>query len=296
MNSSCSSDELLFKGINASFTRYTLVAGVSVFVRHGGWGFVADPPPFYKKERESLASHVFAGVVLQTYVRTEQQGNFVYEYGVVEVDVKRVDKGSDIAVKDRAFVKYWKKDWTGDKQNPPPDDYGQLEIPKKGDAVQVFVSGDAKAGFDALSPNGFTKDEPKVATRPRSNDRLLQTTADKPTQEDAAQQRTMELQRLTTLSSMQFYTHFALLRKMLNEEWDEETFRRFSWYDGVNLRMMQGYEKQLKDNKKRAPFRKMKNTLHPQVYDDLKPLIRKRRMGQQLTAAEEEKLVGIETL
>ena len=47
---------------------------------------VADSPPLYKKERESLASHVFAGVVLQTYVRTEQQGNFVYEYGVVEVD------------------------------------------------------------------------------------------------------------------------------------------------------------------------------------------------------------------
>ncbi|MEL0097714.1 MAG: hypothetical protein VW875_17890 [Planctomycetaceae bacterium] len=257
---------------------------------------VADSPPLYKKERESLASHVFAGVVLQTYVRTGQQGNFVYEYGVVEVDVKRVDKGSDIAVKDRAFVKYWKKDWTGDKQNPPPDDYGQLEIPKKGDAVQVFASGDSKAGFDALSPNGFTKDEPKVATRPRSNDRLLQTTADKPTQEDAAQQRTMELQRLTTLSSMQFYTHFALLRKMLNEEWDEETFRRFSWYDGVNLRMMQGYEKQLKDNKKWGPFLRTKNALRQQVYDDLKPLIRKKRMGEELTAADVEKLVDLDKL
>ena len=257
---------------------------------------VADSPPLYKKERESLASHVFAGVVLQTYVRTEQQGNFVYEYGVVEVDVKRVDKGSDIAVKDRVFVKYWKKDWTGDKQNPPPDDYGQLEIPKKGDAVQVFASGDSKAGFDALSPNGFTKDEPKVATRPRSNDRLLPTLADKPAQEDSAQQQTMELQRLTTLSSMQFYTHFALLRKMLNEQWDEETFQKFSWYDGVNLRMMQGYEKQLKDNKKWSPFLRMKNALHQQVYDDLKPLIRKKRMGGELTAADVEKLVELDKL
>ena len=103
---------------------------------------VSDSPPLSWKERESLASHVFAGVVLQTYVRKEQRGNFVYEVGVVEVDIKRVDKGSDIAVKDRAFVKYWKKAWTGDKRNPPPDDYGQLEIPRKGDAVQIFASGD----------------------------------------------------------------------------------------------------------------------------------------------------------
>jgi hypothetical protein len=254
---------------------------------------VADSPPLSKKERESLASHVFAGVVLQTYVRTEQQGNFVYEYGVVEVDVKRVDKGSDIAVKDRAFVKFWKKAWTGEKQNTPPDDYGQLEIPRKGDAVQVFARGDRKSGFEALSPNGFTKDESKVAT---SDDRLLQISANEPAQEDAAQQRTIELQKITTLSSMQFYTHFALIRKMLRKEWDEETFQRFSWYDGVNLKMMQGYEKQLKENTKWGPFLKMKNALHQQVYDDLKPLIRKKRMGEQLTAADVEKLVDLDKL
>ena len=70
---------------------------------------VADGPPLSKKELESLASHVFAGVVLQTYVRKQHQGQFVYEYGVVEVDAKRVDKGSDIVVKDRAYIKYWKK-------------------------------------------------------------------------------------------------------------------------------------------------------------------------------------------
>ena len=133
---------------------------------------VADSPPLSKKELESLASHVFAGVVLQTYVRTQQQGNFVYEYGVVEVDVKRVDKGSDIAVKDRAFIKCWKKAWTDNKQIPPPDDYGQLEIPRKGDAIQIFASGDRKTGFDALSPNGFTKEEKEQESEnaPQSRD------------------------------------------------------------------------------------------------------------------------------
>ncbi|MGI9441890.1 MAG: hypothetical protein ACR2N1_05455 [Rubripirellula sp.] len=257
---------------------------------------VATSPPLSGKELKSLSSHVFAGVVLQTYVRTEQQGNYLYEYGVAEVDVTRVDKGSDIAVTDRAFVKYWKRAWTGDKQNAPPDDYGQLKIPRKGDTVQIFVTGDRKTGFEALSPNGFTKDETKVTTRPGSNDRLVQTTVDKPAQKDAAQQRTIELQKITTLSSMQFYTNFALLRKMLNEEWDEETFQKFSWYDGVNLRMMQGYEKQLKDNKKWGPFLRMKNALHQQVYDDLKPLIRKKQMGGELTAADVEKLVDLDKL
>ena len=47
---------------------------------------------------------------------------------------------------------------------------------------------------------------------------------------------------------------------------------------------------------KRAPFRRVKNTLHQQVYDDLKPLIRKRRMGEQLTAAAEEMLVELDRL
>ena len=257
---------------------------------------VADSPPLSKKELESPASHVFAGVVLQTYVRTQQQATFVNEYGVVEVDVKRVDKGSDIAVKDRALIKYWKKAWTGDKQNPPPNDYGQLKIPRKGDTIQIFAGGDRKSGFEALAPNGFAKDEPKVDTKTKSDDRVSQTTVDKPAQQDTAQQRTIELQRITTLSSMQFYTHFALIRKMLKEEWNEEAFRRFSWYDGVNLNMMRGYEKQLKENKKWGPFFKMKNGLHQQVYDDLEPLILKKRMGEELTATDLEKLVDLDKL
>ena len=276
------------KQIQLAVTFVTTVFVLSPFTA------VSDSPPLSKKELESLASHNFAGVVQQTYVRSQQQGNYSYEYGVVEVDVKRVDKGSDIAVKDRAFVKFWKKAWTGDKQNTPPDDYGQLAIPRKGDAVRIFVSGDAKTGFDALSPNGFTKDEAKDATNARSDDERAQATADGSGQENAAVQRTIELQRITTLSSSQFYTHFALIRKMLNGEWDDETFQKFSWYDGVNLNMMRGYEKKLKDNKKWGPFLKMKNALHQQVYDDLMPVIRKKRRGEELTDADDEKLEDLD--
>jgi len=120
--------------------------------------------------------------------------------------------------------------------------------------------------------------------------------AEKPAQEAATQQTTIELQKLTTLSSMQFYTHFALIQKMLMGKWDEDTFKKFSLYDGINLKMMQAYEKQLKEDAKWGPILKMKNTLHQQVYEDLKPLIRKKRKGEKLTAADIEKLKDLDEL
>ena len=98
------------------------------------------------------------------------------------------------------------------------------------------------------------------------------------------------------LVEVERYKNLQRDKDLLNEQWDEETFQNFSWYDGVNLRMMQGYEKQLKDNKKWGPFLRTKNALRQQVYDDLKPLIRKKRMGEELTAADVEKLVDLDKL
>ena len=40
----------------------------------------------------------------------------------------------------------------------------------------------------------------------------------------------------------------------------------------------------------------MKNALHQQVYDDLMPLIRKKRMGEELTAADVEKLNDLDKM
>ena len=111
---------------------------------------------------------------------------------------------------------------------------------------------------------------------------------------DGSVETNVDLQRITTLSSMQFYTHFALIQKMLTQQWDEETFKKFSLYDAMNLKMMQSYENQLKEHKVWGPFLKMKNALHQQVYDDLKPLIRKKRMSAKLTAIDVEKLVELD--
>ncbi|MGB0600166.1 MAG: hypothetical protein ACPGLY_26110 [Rubripirellula sp.] len=83
---------------------------------------------------------------------------------------------------------------------------------------------------------------------------------------------------------------------MLTQQWDEKTFKKFSLYDRMNLKMMQGYENQFKEHKVWGPFLQMKNALHQRVYDDLKPLSRKKRMGQQLTSTEVQKLVELDKL
>ena len=111
-----------------------------------------------------------------------------------------------------------------------------------------------------------------------------------------ATERTVELQKITALSSMQLYTQFALVRNMLTGEWDEKLFKQFSYYDGINLQMMQHYEEEFKGDKKWGPFLKMKNSLHKNIYDDLEPLIRKKRKNERLTAADLEKLQGLDNL
>lgn len=141
-----------------------------------------------------------------------------------------------------------------------------------------------------LTAVAVANDEPAEAAKHRSNSLPPNTTV------DGSVERNGDLQRITTLSSMQFYTHFALIQKMLTQQWDEETFKKFSLYDGMNLKMMQVYEKQLKEHKTWGPFLKMKNALHREVYDDLKPLIRKKRMGEELTAADVEKLMEVDKL
>ena len=108
--------------------------------------------------------------------------------------------------------------------------------------------------------------------------------------------RTVELQEMTSLSSMQFYTYFALVRNMLEGTWDDDLCQQFSLYDGMNLRMMQRYEERLEGDKKWGPFLRMKNALHKKVHDDLEPLIRKKRANQKLSAADTEKLKALDKL
>ena len=114
----------------------------------------AEIPNQSKHDLHADATHALVGTVQRTYERKEQQGNFEYTYCVAEVAVERVDKGTDVAARDRVFVRYWRKKWTGEGRGLP-DHYGHRNIPGSGDAVEVYVKGDRKTGFDVLSPNGF---------------------------------------------------------------------------------------------------------------------------------------------
>lgn len=141
-----------------------------------------------------------------------------------------------------------------------------------------------------LTTVSVANDEPGEAAKHRSNSLPPSTTVNASVGPD------VDLQRITALSSMQFYTHFALIQNMLTQQWDEETYKKFSLYDRMNLKMMQDYENQFKEHKVWGPFLKMKNALHRRVDKDLKPLIRKSRMGEELTAADVKKLMELDKL
>lgn len=109
-----------------------------------------------------------------------------------------------------------------------------------------------------------------------------------------AQPSTRTIQEISTLSSSQFYTHFALIRTMLEGEWNQKVFEKFSFYDGINLQMMKRYGEELKDDKTWGPFFEMKNALHLEVYEKLQPLIEKRRGDEDLTEADQKLLEDLD--
>ena len=105
---------------------------------------------------------------------------------------------------------------------------------------------------------------------------------------------TKVLHELTVLSSQQFHTHFALTRAMLEGTWNQKVFKQFSFYDGLNLQMMERYGKLLKDDKKWGPFFAKKTALHLEVYKKLQPLIERKRNGEKLTKADQKLLEDLD--
>ena len=118
----------------------------------------AERPAQSRERLLESASHAITGTVVRTYERQEKKDDrgFEWTYGIAEIQVAMVTKGSDIQAGDRAFVRYWKKKWVGGG-SPPPDSYGNWEVPEATDSVEVFVEGDRGTGYDVLQPNGFFK-------------------------------------------------------------------------------------------------------------------------------------------
>jgi len=116
----------------------------------------AERPAQSRERLLESASHAMTGTVVRTYEHHEQKDDrgFEWTYGIAEIKVALVTKGSDIKAGDRAFVRYWEKKWVG-RGSPPPDSNGNWDIPVATDSVEVFVEGDRQTGYDVLQPNGF---------------------------------------------------------------------------------------------------------------------------------------------
>jgi hypothetical protein len=116
----------------------------------------AEIPKLSEEKLQALASHALTGTIERIYEQKEKRGDYEYTYGVAEVAVKRVDKGTDVVANDRVFVRFWRQKWIGDGVIPPGHS-GHWDIPTKTDSAEIYVKGDRKTGFDVLSPNGFFK-------------------------------------------------------------------------------------------------------------------------------------------
>lgn len=115
----------------------------------------AERAPRKAKQLDASASHVVSGAVHHQYVRKERKGMYEHRHIVAELTVNKVNKGDDIQVGDRIFVRYWSKAWLGPADQPEPGSYGFHPSPKPGDSTLVYLKGDRKKGYEVLHPNGF---------------------------------------------------------------------------------------------------------------------------------------------
>ena len=61
---------------------------------------------------------------------------------------------------------------------------------------------------------------------------------------------------VVTLSSVQFATHFELMKQMLEGDWDEKVYQQFSCYDGLVYEVLKKYTNTYQDDAVWGPFLK----------------------------------------
>ena len=119
---------------------------------------VAAVRPMTFEERQKAASCIVTGTVVS---KTESHPDKPFEvkiYGVVEIVVESVQKGSVVKVGDRVAMHYWRME--PNPVRPMPGHYGQYYIPAESDRIQVFIDAKLSSGFSVLEPNGFEKSHP----------------------------------------------------------------------------------------------------------------------------------------
>ena len=92
---------------------------------------------------------------------------------------------------------------------------------------------------------------------------------------------------VVTLSSIQFATHFELMKKMLEGEWDEKVYQQFSYYDGLVYEVIKKYETTHQGDAVWGAALKKLLDVHTQIFKEMQPLIKKRQDGERLSNKEQ---------
>lgn len=92
---------------------------------------------------------------------------------------------------------------------------------------------------------------------------------------------------VVTLSSVQFATHFQLMKKMLGGEWDEKVYQQFSYYDGLVYEVIKKYETAHQGDAVWGAALKKRLDVHTQIFREMQPLIKKRQDSERLSNKEQ---------
>lgn len=73
------------------------------------------------------------------------------------------------------------------------------------------------------------------------------------------------------------------MHMMLTGDWDEKTYQRFSYYDGLVYQIVKKYEKVYQDDPVWGPAMKRRVELQLRILKRMNPLVEKRQAGDGLS-------------
>ena len=138
--------------------RRILVTLIGGFLALGAVDAWAAKAPLSLKELKKKASHIVSGKVIE--VASENQKSRV-ETGVgihrdrvytIVLVVKNISKGSGLKADEKIIIEAWQPAL---RIPPLPGLQGHESIPKKGDAVKVYVEGKKGKVYVPILPNGI---------------------------------------------------------------------------------------------------------------------------------------------
>ena len=142
--------------------RRILVALIGGFLALGAVDAWAAKAPLSLKELKKKASHIVSGKVVD--VTSENQKSRV-ETGIgihrdrvytIVLTVKRISKGSGVEADEEITIVAWQPAL---RIPPLPGLQGHESIPKKGDAVTVYLEGRKGRAYLPILPNGIVSEK-----------------------------------------------------------------------------------------------------------------------------------------